>query len=193
MGWKIPFRKIVVLMWMSILVVCLTHSCWAVESDAWKTLETQFTKIQYLSQDDLKHFHDSLNFGPGKWSAKRIIESQGSSGLESSLKNKVDAMYERVQDILDMRPKMAAVRIRVLPDKKYLTREYESIYKARCNVRSWYLYEANTIYINSQDIHEGILAHEMGHAISDHFLVIRPPRVSAEVWSMYVEAHLFDD
>ena len=193
MGWKNPFRKILFLIWASLLAFGMDHSGLASEDNVWQTLDTQFTKIQYLSQDDLKRFHDSVKFGPGKWSAKRILASQGSSGLEESLKNKVDAVYERVQNILDMHPKMASVRIRVLPDKNYLAREYEKIYKARCNVRSWYLYEANTIYINSKDIHEGILAHELGHAISDHFLVIRPPRASAEIWSMYVEAHLFDD
>ncbi len=47
------------------------------------------------------------------------------------------------------------------------------------------------IFINADDIHEGMLTHEMTHHIIDHFLTVRPPRASAEILAVYVDAHLF--
>ena len=46
--------------------------------------------------------------------------------------------------------------------------------------------------IRVQDINEGILAHEMAHAIIDHFFDIRPPRATAEILARYVDKHLND-
>jgi hypothetical protein len=41
-------------------------------------------------------------------------------------------------------------------------------------------------------MHEGILAHEMAHAIIDQFLTVRPPSATAEILARYVDGHLFD-
>ena len=192
-------RRITTCLKIACLVWIALHAPWSAlpglagQNAGWKTLETQYTRIQYLSREDLSRFNDSLEFHPGRWSGKRAVPAGDSPGLEDGLANKVDALFERVQNLLDMRPKMNKVRILLLPDKKHLAAQYKRLFKARCNIRSWYLHEANTIYINCKDVRAGILAHEMGHAVSDHFLVIRPPRVSAEVWAMYVETNLFND
>jgi hypothetical protein len=39
----------------------------------------------------------------------------------------------------------------------------------------------NTIYLNVDDLHEELLAHEMAHAIIDHYLLVRPPPATAEI------------
>ena len=57
-------------------------------------------------------------------------------------------------------------------------------------IRSWYIFKQNAIYINAADVHEGILAHELAHAIIDHYLTIRPPRATAEILARYVDKHL---
>jgi len=57
-------------------------------------------------------------------------------------------------------------------------------------VRAWYIYERNTIYLNVRDVNEGIVAHEMAHAIIDHYLLVRPPRATAEILARYVDEHL---
>ena len=56
---------------------------------------------------------------------------------------------------------------------------------------AWYLYQYHSIYINLEDLHEGILAHEMAHSIIDHYLIIRPPGATAEILARYVDSHLF--
>ena len=67
---------------------------------------------------------------------------------------------------------------------------YYTITGRDCCIRAWYIYESNTIYINADDVHEGILAHEMAHSIIDHYFSVRPPRATAEILARYVDKHL---
>jgi Zn-dependent peptidase ImmA (M78 family) len=108
------------------------------------------------------------------------------------LKKKVDALYERVQEILDMRKRIKKVTINIFQNKKQLRAAYQEIYKKPCKLRCWYIYEYNAIYINANDLHEGMLAHEMAHSIIDHYLTVRPPRATAEILARYVDSHLFE-
>jgi hypothetical protein len=91
-----------------------------------------------------------------------------------------------------MRKVMDKININIYPDQKKLHAAYYDMFQETCQLRAWYLYEKNTIYINAGDMNEGILAHEMAHAIIDHFLSVRPPAATAEILARYVDAHLFD-
>jgi hypothetical protein len=41
-------------------------------------------------------------------------------------------------------------------------------------------------------MYEGILAHEIAHSIIDNYLLILPPKATAEILARYVDEHLFD-
>ncbi|MCP4021097.1 MAG: hypothetical protein GY729_04590 [Desulfobacteraceae bacterium] len=103
--------------------------------------------------------------------------------------SKLDELIEKVQLILDMR-RPIKITIKIFPNQSALHNEYYKIYKKRKNLRAWYIFEFNTIYVNAQDIYAGMLAHECAHAIIDHYLEIRPPRATAEILARYVDAHL---
>ena len=70
---------------------------------------------------------------------------------------------------------------------------YRRIYHRKATVRGWYVYAYNTVYLNVQDVHEGMLAHELGHAIIDHYLEVRPPRATAEILARYVDKNLYEE
>ena len=36
----------------------------------------------------------------------------------------------------------------------------------------------------------GILAHEMAHAVIDHYFGVKPPKATAEILAQYVDAHI---
>jgi len=142
----------------------------------WQKIETKHTIIRYQTQKDLKEFNKHVDYSPGELGIKRPPHRPGPNDLINNLKKKVDALYDRVQEILDMRKRMRKV----------------SIYKKICRYRVWYIYEYNAIYVNSDDLNEGILAHEMAHSIIDHYLLICPPRATAEILARYVDSHLFE-
>jgi len=160
------------------------------ETLAWKNIETKCTVIHYQSFEDLKKFNYKVKYGQEQWSLKRLFSGSGPNDLVDGIITKVDVLFERVQEILDMRKKMKKVTINVYRDKEQLHDAYSKIYKGLCRIRAWYRYGNNTVYVHVNDLHEGMLAHELAHSIIDHYLLVRPPAATAEILARYVDSHL---
>ncbi len=159
---------------------------------AWRSIETGHTIIRYQTGEDLKEFDDSVDYSPGEWGIKLLFSSREPGDLPGRLGKKVDSLYARVMEILDMRKKLKKVTINIYRDKEQLHSAHYDIYKTGPQYRAWYIYENNTIYVNADDLTAGILAHEIAHSIIDNFLVIRPPNATAEILTRYVDSHLVD-
>ncbi len=155
------------------------------------SLETKYTIIQYNSLKALKEFDGEIDYSPAGKSLKELFSGSGSTDRMTKIKIKIDALYERAQEILDMQKRMEKVTINVYLNKEELGKAYQMIYGTKLRARAWYLLELKTVFINADDVFEGMLAHEMAHHIIDHFLTVRPPRASAEILATYVDAHLF--
>ena len=169
--------------------------CGVVQGDTsdrsqWKRLETKHTIIKYMTFEDLRKFDSNIDYSPGGWSLKSMFSAGDSKNPAGSIATKLDALYEKVQGILGMRGKIKKVIIRVYPNTKELHKAYFSITGRKCHIRGWYIFEINTIYLNNDDVHEGILAHEMAHSIIDHYFSVRPPKNTAEILARYVDQHL---
>ena len=159
---------------------------------SWQRLETRHTILFYFGEKDLKKFDRQVEYSAGAWSFKKLFPSTKSANVSEELEKKVDALYERVQGILDMRKGMEKVSIRILRNAKQFHSVFYENYGKPCRLKAWYAYDHNSIYLNLSDVHEGILAHELAHSIVDHYLIVRPPRATAEILARYVDAHLFD-
>jgi len=157
----------------------------------WSTLKTKYLTVMYENEKDLKTFNQNIDFSSGSDSFSSFFSANKSSGtgIEKELTTKLDALIEKVQLILDMR-KPIQIIVRIYPDKTALHGAYFNIYKKKKELRAWYIFEYNTIYVNAQDLTAGMLAHESAHAIVDHFLAARPPRATAEILARYVDSHL---
>jgi hypothetical protein len=188
-------RKILLLgLWSSFFFLWTVGTVFAESSTnpSWQTLDTKYTAIHYHSLKDLKSFNSNIDFSISSMGLKWLFKKKTQSDIENEIRLKVDAVYERVQEILDMRKSMKKVTIYLSHDKKELYSLYQNIFRRPCQLRAWYVYELNSVYVNADDIHEGILAHEMAHFIIDHYLLIRPPEATAEILARYVDGHLFD-
>lgn len=189
------FKRIVILIWASLFFLwpCAAAQTEAADGLPWRSIETKHTTIRYQNVDDLEAFDEQIDYSPEKGGGiKSLFSSSESKSLPEKLSRKIDALFERVQKILDMRKKMKKVKINIYGDKRRLAAAYQTLFKKSCGVRSWYLYEFKTIYTNVSDVHAGMMAHEMGHHIIDHYLIIRPPRATAEILARYVDKHLND-
>lgn len=156
----------------------------------WHGVQTRHTLLCFEHREDLGTFNKSVDFGPGKWNRAPFFGSLSESDVEAMLRPKIDAMFERVQEILDMRKKMERVRVEVYADKASLSKAYSRFYRGECRIRAWYNVHNNTVYLNVKDVHAGMVAHELAHAIIDHYLLVRPPRQTAEILARYVDSHL---
>jgi hypothetical protein len=156
----------------------------------WQAVETKHTIIRYKSPEDLKRFNHGIRFSAENHRVLLFSSSRHGKDPAEETGRKVDAVFERVQQILDMRKSMEKVMIDVYHDSSQLHAAFFQIYRQPCRIRAWYRYWNNTIYVNARDLHEGMLAHEMAHAIIDHYMVVRPPRATAEILARYVDQHL---
>ena len=161
-----------------------------IKKPLWQRIETKHTVIQYENLNDLRKFENKINYTRNESVFKGLFFSSTSKDPKEAIKKKVEALFERVQEILDMRARINKIIITIYPDKNRLDEIYYYITGTKCRIRSWYIYESNTIYINAGDVHEGILAHEMAHAIIDHYFSVRPPKATAEILARYVDEHL---
>ncbi len=162
------------------------------DDPTWQNIETKHTIIHYQTLDDLKTFNKKVVYYSARLSLKHLFSPSGSDNLTDNLKKKVDALYERVQEILDMRKRMKKIIINIYHDKKQLHATFYKIYRKKCLFRALYIYKYNTVYINVENLHEGMLAHEMAHAIIDHYFSARPPKATAEILARYADRHLLD-
>ncbi len=164
-------------------------------AEQWKILDTKYSALYYLEIEDLKAFDKKIDFSrdPGSFSSFIDDSSGPVSGFRKKLAAKVDAIFERVQLILDMRkPLKTRIKIKVYPNKTVLHDAYFQIYRKRTQIRAWYIFKHNTIHVNARDIFSGMLAHEIAHGIIDNFLTVKPPRATAEILARYVDKHLYD-
>ncbi|RLB37155.1 MAG: hypothetical protein DRH20_08320 [Deltaproteobacteria bacterium] len=156
----------------------------------WKELRTRHTIVMFRSRMDLETLEARLRLGPALWGPDRLYGGSSGRELEDLLAQKIDAVYERVQEILDMRRKIGRTRIRIYPTRADMEETYVRAYRKPCPYRAWYVFEINTVFLNIEDVHTGILAHELAHSIVDHYLLVRPPPRAAEILARYVDRHL---
>jgi len=190
-----PFKKnlfVTIQLALFFLFPCGESQGEAQRDIAWKTVESKYTLINYQSLEDLRKFNDRVNYGQEKWSLGRVFSRREEYNLSDRLIKKVDLLYERVQTILDMRKKIKKVTINVYHNERQLHDAYIRIYKASRRIRAWYIYEYHTVYINVDDLDEGLLAHEIAHSIIDYYLLVRPPKATAEILARYVDSHLLE-
>ncbi len=168
--------------------------CSAAESTVqWTFFKTRYVNLLYTDVGHLKRLNKKIRYSPGGSSFSSFFSSNDKTDWQEAFKNKINALFEKVQLILDMRKAMRKVKIMVFADPDALHREYFRIFKSRKAPRGWYIFKYNTIYINVKDINEGMLAHEMAHAIIDNFMSVRPPRATAEILARYVDKHLLEE
>ncbi|MFQ5896323.1 MAG: hypothetical protein ACE5JJ_11010 [Nitrospinota bacterium] len=113
-------------------------------------------------------------------------------GAEAKLADKADKIFLKVQKLLDMRPRRIKVRVLVLRDQSELNQHYQRIFKRkeRKYPVSFYVHKYTTVFTHEGVINESILAHELAHAVIDHYFIIMPPRKVQEMLAMYADANL---
>jgi len=178
---------------------CLTNCDYQPDLPEWQTFETKHTIIHYQSSEDLKEFNKKLDCFSGGWGFMRIFSGSDSDNLKKKIRKKVDTLYEKVREILDMRKRTRKVNIKIYSNKNQLKIAYRKInkrsdrsYKDSTSPRAWYIHQSKSIYLNVNDLNEGMLAHEMTHAIVDHYLLVRPPKATAEILARYVDTQACD-
>ena len=180
-------------MWINFILWTPCQAVWGETSRTtpWQHIESRYALIKYKTLEDLERFDDSIDYLPSKRGLKSLFSFLGPKDPTVSAKQKVDVMFERVQQLLNMYRFKEKVIINIYPKKSFYEVRSKMLGED-CHFRAWYIFEQNTIYLNVKDVHDGIVAQEMAYAIIDHFVTFPLPRAACRVLALYVDKNLYD-
>lgn len=135
-----------------------------------KLFKTKYAKIHYSDDKDLDLFFWRLG--------GQRLEFPKDAALAS---NRVDRIVERVEAILDMRPKNFSVDIALR--RGMLDGGRAAFYDRR----------TRSIYISADYATDGVAAHEIAHAVIERYFAVPPSNKAQEILTQYVDKYLWND
>lgn len=166
----------------TLIIVSLT--LWASVSSG-AELKTYYATIVYSNERYLGEFNDKVSLG----SLSYLIRNRNSLTAAEEAADKVDAIVERVETILDMFPRGLKFRVVLLPSSKDVQKVYKSKYGMSPDYIAFYSPRDNTVFVSLDDVRVGVLAHELTHVILNHYFGIPPPDKIQEILAQFVETH----
>ena len=153
-------------------------------------LETDYTRIIYQTPTCLTQLDQKLLFKQTEPVSGSMMCMETGDPLEKKLIQKIDTLFLQVQAILDMPAPDKKVSIHIYHDSDQLAEAYFQAYQKEAALPAWYDHDTQTISMDLTQLRAGILAHEMAHAVIDHFFGVKPPAAAAEILAQYVDAHI---
>lgn len=132
--------------------------------------KTKYTSIHYKDDKDLSDFLWRLGGTRIDFARDKDMAS-----------NRVDSIVERVETIIDMRPKDLNIDI-------YLQRG-----DLKYNEVAFYQYKTNAVYLSVDKVSDGVFAHEISHAIVNRYFTTPIPSKMQEIITQYVDRYLWSD
>ena len=182
--------KLIVLLFIIFVVISET-TAYSQEENR-RFFSSKFCTVFYYDDVDLKRVNRRMNLGFSNFYSPRNYRETSGISLEDMISDKLDAIFNRAEEILDMYPSKIHVAVNIYKKQEDLDKVYEEFFNEPNKAVSFYIYKTNTIYTIESQLNENILSHEMAHCIIDHYFVILPPRKIQEMLAVYVDMHLKD-
>ena len=138
------------------------------ESAVKNSIETRFATIHYNDEEELRNFFWRIT-------GQRVTLADSTD----LVKNRVDELVERVETTLEMYP--AKLHFFITFKERYTQ---ETIAE--------YSHATRTILVALDRVTDGVLAHEMAHAVMNAYFPVPPPEKAQEILAQYVDAHLYN-
>ena len=132
--------------------------------------KTKYTVIHYKDDKDLSDFLWHLGGTRIDFARDKDMAS-----------NRIDRIVERVETIIDMRPKDLIIDV-------YLQRG-----DLKYNEIAFYQYKNNALYLSVDKASDGVFAHEISHAIVNRYFTTPIPSKMQEIITQYVDRYLWSD
>jgi hypothetical protein len=149
----------------------------------------RYATLRYSSQEVLKDFNEELELGRN---LNAFMRKKNVVSVEDEVLAKIDAIIEKAETILEMFPDKLHMYIVLLENSGDVARVFKEKYGKNVNYVAFYSLSEDTIYISVDDTRLAVLAHEIGHAIVDHYFKVRPPYNVHELMAQFVEKRIED-
>ena len=151
--------------------------------------EYRYVTLKYDSIKTLRDFNDHLLLSRKlRWH----LSTRNTATLEEEVLAKLDIIVEKAKTVLDMSPTNLNFSVVILPTKKDIARIYQDKYQEHIDHIAYYSLSEDTIYISAEDTRLSVIAHEIAHAIVDHYFKVRPPYKIHELMAQFAERHISD-
>jgi len=181
-----------ILLGMSIISLSAVACVWAADDGfgGGNKIEGEHFTIEYKNGVDVAGLAQGLKISPVDAQLTNLPIDHSSP--EKELASKIEILFNRAGDVLDMHVYSYKGYIKVFADHEGLADFYHRRYQGvlPCTGLSFYLADFDTIYTSAVNFRREILGHEMGHAIMSHYFVVQPSIRIQEVLAGYVEYQL---
>ncbi|MDR3088507.1 MAG: hypothetical protein LBU39_01645 [Desulfobulbaceae bacterium] len=150
--------------------------------------QSRYFTVRWSNPELLRDFNDNLMIGR----LGRFIQKKNIVTVEDEVYAKLDVILEKAQLVLDMYPPKMKVTVVLLPDKNAVAAVYQQKYGKEANNIAYYSLSENTVYVSVDDVNLRVIAHELGHAIVNHYFKERPPYQIHELMAQFTEKHITD-
>ncbi len=168
---------------LGILLCALVHPAFCAEESS------RYVTLRYSDRKLLNAFNDQLFLG------KRLaysLRKKNPLTVRGEVLAKIDLVIEKAEVVLDMFPDNLHITVILLPSSEAVSRVYKKKYGKNVDNIAYYSLSEDTIYISVPDTRLQVLAHEVGHAIVDHYFKVRPPYTIHELMAQFTEKHITD-
>jgi hypothetical protein len=175
----------------SLILAGYCHAVYAGDGP-WHRLETRYAELHYAGPEDLARLDRRLDVDIIDRSLLRafgFFVRPDDPKLPARVAAKIDAVTRRVQEILGMFPKGFNVRIFLFHDGRALDAFYRKRFLRPAPSHGLYNPREHAVYLDLSKVNEGVLAHELGHAVITVFSVIPPPSATQEILCQYIDEH----
>ena len=160
-------------------------------NDGWISIKGDLITVWYLPDANIRKLEARLRERDVPMNDEyRMLLSNRSLSMEDRLKARLEIILLRVEDILGMEPKDFHIKVRIFKSRQDMNDSYALMFNDSVNFKSFYIHYFKSAYTNEQDFLDSVMAHELGHAVIDHYFSVAPPTKMAELMATYVDAHL---
>lgn len=149
----------------------------------------RYVTVRVSHRDLLKDFNEEFYLGRR---LGYLLRNKDIVTVEDEVLAKLDAVMEKVEVTLDMFPPNLHITVILLPSADDVSEIFKRKYGKKVNHIAYYSLSEDTIYVSVEDSRLEVIAHEMGHAIVDHYFTERPPYTIHELMAQFAEKHVAD-
>lgn len=153
-------------------------------------VKSRYVTLQYNGDTTLlRKFNSELTLSR---KLRYYLDKKNTVTIEDEVLAKLDIIIEKAETVLDMFPANLHLTVVLLPTRDDVAAIYRKKYGKNANHIAYYSLKEDTIYISVDDTRLRVLAHEIGHAIVDHYFQVRPPYTIHELMAQFTEEHIDD-
>ena len=170
-------------------ILIFGQMCWVVDAQAAGQAQSRYITLRYASADLLREFNDQLELTN---KLNQSIRKKNIVTVEDECLAKLDVLIEKAQAVLDMFPDKMQITVVLLASQRDVSAVFMQKYGKQAKHIAYYSLSEDTIYASVEDANLRVLAHELGHAVIDHYFKERPPYHIHELMAQFTEKHITD-